>query len=418
MIESLYQKYKESSGVCTDTRKIESGNIFFALKGGNFNGNKFAAQALVSGASFAIIDEAEFKEDDRFIVVDDVLKALQQLANHHRKQFSFPFIGITGSNGKTTTKELMNAVLSKKFKVHYTQGNLNNHIGVPLTLLAMPEDTEIAVIEMGANHIGEIEFLCGIAEPSHGLITNIGKAHLEGFGGLEGVARGKSELYLHLMKNGGQVFVNATDEHLDRMSKRLTSPLYYLKEGSYCNPKLISATPQVVFEYEGVVVETQIVGGYNFNNIAAALCIAKFFGVSTEDANAAIAEYVSDNNRSQVIEKGTNTILLDAYNANPSSMRAAIENFDRMEAENKVMILGDMFEMGDQSQREHREIADLARSIGSTVYLVGKEFTRYADGFADTDQLLTELKSANISHSTILIKGSRGMKLEGVVDFF
>ena len=418
-IDSLHQIYKECTGVCTDTRNISKGCMFFALRGGNFNGNEFAAQAIEQGALFAVVDEEQFVTGDNYILVSDALETLQLLANHNRKQFNIPFIGITGSNGKTTTKELINAVLSKKYKVHYTKGNLNNHIGVPLTLLSIPEDTEIAVIEMGANHIGEIAFLCTIAEPTHGLITNIGKAHLEGFGSLEGVARGKSELYLHLLNNDGQAFVNFTDEHLARMSKRLKAPLYYLKEEGYSNPVMISSIPNIVYRSEeNVEVTTNIIGAYNFNNIGAALCVAKFFNVEVKDADAAISEFVSDNNRSQIIEKGSNTIILDAYNANPSSMKAALVNFDEMEVARKVIVLGDMFELGNEAEKEHKLVREEALQVSNESLFVGNEFAKVGQASTGVSDAVKVLKNMKIENATILIKGSRGMKLEQLLEIF
>ena len=418
MLELLYQKYKDSTGICTDTRKITKDSIFVSLKGANFNGNAYALKALEQGAKYAVVDEDEYCIDQRFILVKDGLAALQDLARYHRLQSDIPFIGITGSNGKTTTKELINAVLSKRYKVHYTFGNLNNHIGVPLTLLSMPADTEIAVIEMGANHIGEIEALCKIALPTHGLITNIGKAHLEGFGGLEGVARGKSELYRHLQTNKGVVFVNAQDEHLARMSTRLDNPFYYLKENAYCNPSFVSASPNIVYKTEHEEVTTQIIGLYNFNNIAAALCVGKFFDINEKLANEAISGYVSDNNRSQVIQKGSNTIILDAYNANPSSMKAALENFSEIEASLKIIVLGDMFELGKEAFGEHVSVRQSAEQVGAQTYFVGTEFAKTGEAYSDVSSFVASGKLGQIKNATILIKGSRGMKLEQLLDVF
>ncbi len=424
-ISEIYDLYKTSSEVCTDTRKITENCIFFALKGANFNGNTFAEQAIKQGAKYAVIDEAKFQKDDRFILVEDALKALQDLANYHRNQLTIPVLGLTGSNGKTTTKELINVVLSKKYKVFATQGNFNNHIGVPLTLLSIPEDTEIAVIEMGANHIGEIEFLCNIAEPSHGFITNIGYAHIEGFGSFEGVARGKSELYRHLMKTDGVVFVNAQNEHLSRMATRFTKPpIYYLKKDGFYNVELVSVSPFICYKSpKGKEIHTQLIGAYNFENIATALCIGNYFEVEDELCHQAIQEYVSDNNRSQVIKKEKNKILMDAYNANPSSMNAALVNFEKIKEENKVLILGDMFELGTISEEEHKKIVNQVSklSIDQAIFY-GKEFTKVATEnsklsfFDDKQELLNYLKGELLTNKYILIKGSRGSKLEDVLD--
>nr|HPH46574.1 UDP-N-acetylmuramoyl-tripeptide--D-alanyl-D-alanine ligase [Chryseolinea sp.] len=320
-IEKLYQHYLSSGKISTDTRKIEPGSLFFALKGDNFNANEFAEEALNKGAMFSIVDEKRFAVNDKCILVDDVLTTLQKLARHHRDQFTIPFIGLTGSNGKTTSKELLHAVLSKKFKTLATKGNLNNHIGVPLTILSIDKTIEVAVIEMGANHLGEIALLCSIANPTHGFITNIGKAHIGTFGGFENIVRGKSELYQHLLTNNGVVFINSLNEILANMAKRFKNPIYYPAAGNYYHCEIISADPFVKIKTEnGATIETQIIGGYNFENMATALCIGKYFGVDADEANRAIAEYSPGNMRSQVMQKGSNTIILDAYNANPSSM--------------------------------------------------------------------------------------------------
>lgn len=423
-VEELYQLYQMYPTICIDTRKITKDCLFFALKGENFNANEFAQKALENGAKYAIIDEEVFQKDERFILVEDVLDTLQKLANYHRHQLKIPFIGLTGSNGKTTTKELITAVFSKKYKTYATQGNFNNHIGVPLTLLSIPKEAEMAVIEMGANHIGEIEFLSKIADPSHGLITNIGKAHIEGFGSFEGVARGKSELYRHLLDNKGVVFVNAQNEHLMRMVTRFSSPIFYLKEDGLLNITLKEASPFIVYETaEGKEIQTQIIGSYNFENIATALCLGKYFEVSEELAHQAIQEYISDNNRSQVIKKEKNTILMDAYNANPSSMEVALSNFKGMSVSNKVLILGDMFELGATSQEEHQKIVEkvLLMDVEKVIFY-GKEFSKVIKQapnvffFDQKDSLLNFLKEKPLENTYCLIKGSRGSKLEDVLD--
>lgn len=423
-LEILYEKYSVSGTVSTDTRRIIPGSIFFALKGDTFNGNEFAQQALDKGASYAVIDEKEYALNERCILVTDVLETLQKLARFHRDHFKIPFIGLTGSNGKTTSKELLSAVLRRKFKTHATKGNLNNHIGVPLTILAMDKSVEIAVIEMGANHIGEIAALCAIANPTHGFITNIGKAHIGTFGGFENIIRAKSELYQHLILNNGQVFINSKDSILTAMAKRFKSPLFYPAQENYYHAELLAADPYVKIKTEnGDEVQTHVIGSYNFDNIAAALCIGKFFSVSSKDANQAIAEYVPDNMRSQVITKGTNTIILDAYNANPSSMQAAIENIAAMKAERKVLILGDMFELESEAEKEHRNLGRLiTEKKFNDVYLCGnliktaQEECTIAKYFSKKEDLIQSLQKHPIENATILIKASRGIGLETVLD--
>ncbi len=423
-LTEIYTLYKSCSGICTDTRKVTNGSIFFALKGDNFNGNKFAKQALESGAAFAVIDQKEFEEEGKTILVEDSLKTLQALANYHRKQFSIPFIGITGSNGKTTSKELISCVLKTKFKTHFTQGNLNNHIGVPLTLLSMPLDTEIAVIEMGANHVGEIEFLSTISDPTHGLITNIGKAHLEGFGSLEGVARGKSELFKHLQNNNGVIFINGSSDALMRMASRFKNPLIYSQtdEKAYVFAKMVEIDPFIRFSYGSANTnQTQLVGSYNFENILSALAIGKFFGIEPQDAIEAVCNYVPSNNRSQIIENSGVKILLDAYNANPSSMAAAIENLNSLEHPKKIIVLGDMFELGVDSKLEHTNIYNKAISQGfHACYFVGKYFKNALpetkNVFDTKEELVNELKRIDLKKSLLLIKGSRGIGLETILD--
>ena len=422
-ISEIYSIYKKSTGICTDTRKIEKGNLFFALKGPNFNANKLAKEALAKEAIAAVIDDANFVEN-KTILVDDVLKALQELANHHRNQFNIPFIGITGSNGKTSTKELIVRVLETKYNVHYTLGNLNNHIGVPLTLLAMKDDIEIAVIEMGASKPGDIKELCDIADPDFGIITNIGKAHLEGMGSLEGVARTKSELYVHILKKGGQIFVNSTDEHLMRMASRFEEVIKFPQKGDFYKCEFIESSPYIIFEDGGKRVQTHLLGKYNFYNLASALCIGKYFKVDFDKALESIADYKPDMNRSQVEKRGSNTIILDAYNANPSSMKAAILNLEEMKAENKMVILGDMFELGEESDMEHGNIGELigeCNSIQKSVF-VGKGMKQanlkhpMSLHFETTDELIDYLKLEKIENTTLLIKGSRGMALEKVME--
>ena len=410
-IQKIHNIFLNSSGVCTDSRKVEKNNIFFALKGANFNGNLFAEQAIQEGCSYAIIDEKEFQKSEQYILVDDVLECLQKLSNYHRKQLNCPVIGITGTNGKTTTKELIYAVLSTQYKTIATQGNFNNHIGIPLTLLSTPLDTEILIVEMGANHPGEIAFLSNIAKPNFGIITNIGKAHLEGFGGYKGVIKTKSELYHYIKNNGGKLFVNAKDELLLNLSQNIKRTTYSN------NSQFLSANPFVKFSYEETEISTQLIGAYNFPNLAAACHIGKYFDITISNCKKAIEKYIPTNNRSQLeISNNGNTLILDAYNANPSSMRVAIESLQQMNASNKTVILGEMLELGNDSLKEHQEIVELLKvSNFQRVFLVGEEFqktTKYFLSFANTNELNNWLKSNPITESTILLKGSRGIRLE------
>ena len=424
-IEPIYLKYLESGKVSTDTRQITPGSVFFALKGPNFNANEFAIEALNKGASYAVVDEVRFVSDERILLVDDGLTALQDLARYHRSKLNIPFIGLTGSNGKTTSKELVSAVLSKKFKTYATKGNLNNHIGVPLTILAIDSSYEIGVIEMGANHLGEIALLCGIANPTHGFITNIGRAHIGTFGGYENIIRGKSELFQHLITMDGHVFINSQNPTLANMAKRFSNPLFYPAKGDYYHAELIDADPLVRVRAENSEeIKTQMIGAYNFENIAAALCIGKFFGIPDTLANEAIAEYVPGNMRSQVMIKGTNTIILDAYNANPSSMEAAINNLAEMNASRKVVILGDMYELEEEAETEHKKLGNILKEKGiKEAYLCGKliqvarETFPEANFFKSKEELYEKLKKEPIQNATILIKASRGMALEKVIDY-
>ncbi|MCE7862766.1 MAG: UDP-N-acetylmuramoyl-tripeptide--D-alanyl-D-alanine ligase [Bacteroidetes bacterium CHB5] len=424
-IQELYLRFLESKRVCTDTRQIIPGCVFFALRGDKFNANEFAAQALANGASYAVVDDANYVVSDRYILVEDTLTTLQALAKYHRSQLKIPVIGLTGSNGKTTSKELVLAVLCKKFKTHATKGNLNNHIGVPLTVLSIDDSYEMAVVEMGANHVGEIALLCSIANPTHGFITNIGKAHIGTFGGFENIIRGKSELYQHLISNNGTVFINSQNPILANMARRFKQPYFYPAVGDYYHAELLEADPFIRFKTEaGAIVQTQLMGAYNFENITAALCIGKFFGVEAPDANQAIAEYVPGNMRSQVITKGSNTIILDAYNANPSSMEAAIENLAAMKAKTKVVIVGDMFELEEEAAREHARIGELLKSKNfDSVYLCGTLMQSASIQFpgavysSSKAGLIELLKKNPIQDSTILIKASRGIGLETILEF-
>lgn len=417
-IDQLYKLFEESYLIDTDTRKIREGSLFFALKGENFNGNSFAISALENGAKFAIIDELKYHTHPNTILVPNVLETLQSLANFHREKLNIPIIALTGSNGKTTSKELINAVLSKKYKTTATVGNLNNHIGVPLTLLSITSTTDIGIIEMGANHLKEIETLCKIAEPNFGYITNFGKAHLEGFGSVEGVIKAKSELYDFLRENDGISFVNSDDPIQIIQSEKINSIEFNNKIIQF-----IEANPFVKVLFENTKIESNLIGKYNFSNIAAAISIGNYFNVSLNKIKEGIENYTPSNNRSQIIEKVTNKIILDAYNANPSSMSAALENFNQLKATKKVVFLGDMFELGSESLIEHQKIADLVSSYNfNKVYLIGKAFSttsaKNAFIYDSFEAFKTSNLTLNISHATILIKGSRGMALERILDFF
>ena len=424
-IENLYRCFRESGAVSTDTRKITPGSVFFALKGDKFNANEFAGEALRKGARWAVIDEEQYKTDDRCLVVENVLATLQQLARYHRDQLTIPVIALTGSNGKTTSKELTNAVLSKKFRTLATTGNLNNHIGVPLTLLSIDDTVELAVVEMGANHPGEIALLCDIANPTHGFITNIGKAHVGTFGGFDKIVQAKSELYRHLLSVKGTVFVNSQNPLLMELAQPFPDPVFYPARGDFYHAELIGADPFVKVRADnGEEVQTRLIGAYNFENVACALCLGKFFGVDPTAANLAVAGYVPGNMRSQMVAKGTNTIILDAYNANPSSMQAAIDNMAAMKAARKVLILGDMFELEEEADREHRALGKLIRELGfKDVYLCGLLFKSalaeipFARYFARKEELIEELKQSPISHATVLVKASRGIGLETIVEY-
>ncbi|WP_298488895.1 UDP-N-acetylmuramoyl-tripeptide--D-alanyl-D-alanine ligase [uncultured Maribacter sp.] len=421
-IQELHQHFLDHKLVSTDTRKISKNSIFFALKGDNFNGNAYAKEALSKGAFLAIVDEKEYVNNKDIILVNNALTTLQQLANYHRNYCSAKIISITGSNGKTTTKELINAVLSTQYKTIATKGNLNNHIGVPLTLLSIKEDTEIAVVEMGANHKKEIAFLCSIAEPDYGYITNFGKAHLEGFGSLEGVIEGKSELYDYLTTNKKKVFLNADDpiqkEKLDTYIQKFG---FSQEQKEYYNIILLSASPFVSIHVEKTIINTKLIGKYNFTNSCAAIVIGKYFSIALPAIQKAIESYTPENNRSQIIEKKEYKIILDAYNANPTSMTAALENFSTLKDNTKVLFLGDMFELGKTSQEEHQNIADLAQKLNfNSVYLIGENFNRTKTNlqkFNSFESLKLYLKENNLpENSTILIKGSRGMALERILD--
>lgn len=422
-IETIYLKFLECNSITTDTRKIEIGNMFFALKGENFDANTFAKQAIEKGAKYVIIDNPDYYIDSKTIVVDDSLIALQKLANYHRKQLNTTIISLTGSNGKTTTKELINCVLSKNFKTTATIGNLNNHIGVPLTLLSFTKETEIGIVEMGANHQKEIAFLCDIAQPDFGYITNFGKAHLEGFGGIEGIIKGKSEMYDFISQHEKLVFVNLDDELQNKKTTKLKRYTFSRIMNADVKIDKVTANPMVSIEYNNSIINSNLIGLYNANNIYAAIAIGKYFKIEDEKIKEAIESYIPSNNRSQLLKKGKNEIILDAYNANPSSMQAAIENFIQLQQTPKTLILGDMFELGNESKIEHERIISLLKNKENlNCIFVGKEF--YANKienkniyfFDSYENFKTYFKDNLPENELILIKGSRGMALERTLE--
>ncbi len=451
--EDIYQLFIQHPVISTDTRKIVPGSLFFALRGEKFDANTFAEQAIAQGAAYAIIDNPEYQLNEKYILVDDGLAALQDLARYHRKQLTIPVVGLTGTNGKTTTKELINAVLSQKFKTLATQGNLNNHIGVPLTILSINSTHEMAVIEMGANHQKEIELLCSISQPSHGLITNIGKAHLEGFGGVEGIKKGKGELYDFLSREVGKsespeagsleqgvAFVNGDDKVLmDMQRARDLKKVVLYGTNNRDNAvigKLTENSPLLSLQWtnnktgETHSVKTQLTGAYNLDNILAAICIGTYFELDADAINKGVEGYQPQNNRSQIKQTATNTLICDYYNANPSSMFVAIENIGKLTADRKVLILGDMFELGDESAAEHEAIIRkaLATNVDECIF-IGKDFLaqkwkfkgdklKNATFHATVENAITALKFHPVKNSTVLIKGSRGMALERLVELF
>lgn len=420
-IAELHFHFLNSNGVCTDTRSLKAGQLYFALKGENFNGNKFTKQALDQGATIAIIDDKEFNTDDRTVLVNHVLTTLQQLAIYHRNYLNVPIIGLTGSNGKTTTKELINAVLSQKFKTTATMGNLNNHIGVPLTLLSMDIDTEIGIVEMGANHQGEIKMLSAIAQPNYGYITNFGKAHLEGFGGIEGVIKGKSELYNYLRDTQGTVFINDNDNLQIEKSSGITN-ITFGSESSDIPVLLKSATPTVTVVTATTTINSHLIGAYNFSNIAASIAMGIHFQVNPKQIKRGIEIYIPENNRSQIIKRETYRVILDAYNANPTSMCAALENLTLHRSSPTIAFIGNMFEVGNTTKEEHQDILDLsARLKIDQVFAIGPDFGQSIphknqevyDGY----NAFAKAYSFTIPQgATVLIKGSRGMRMERVLE--
>lgn len=424
-IAELYKCFMECGKVTTDSRNCPEGSMFIALKGETFNGNAFAAQALKQGCRYAVIDESEYAGEGT-ILVDNCLQALQQLANYHRRQLKTPVIGITGTNGKTTTKELISTALSRKFNTLYTEGNFNNHIGVPLTLLRLTKEHEMAVVEMGANHPGEIKTLVHIAEPDYGIITNVGKAHLQGFGSFEGVIRTKGELYDFLRAKGGAtIFIQNENPYLNGIAEGLTCVRYGQTAGLYVSGELISCSPFLSFRWtaEGVSheVNTHLIGSYNLDNMLAAAAIGRYFGVSDDDISSALVSYLPHNNRSQLKETADNKLIVDAYNANPTSMMAALKNFRQVEAPHKMVILGDMKELGEASREEHQKVVDYLKECGfDRVVLVGPEFaaaTHSYQTFQHVDEVLADIRMHKPQGYYILIKGSNSMKLSQLPEY-
>ncbi len=431
IIERLYTLYQQFSVITTDSRKIPLRSIFFALRGMNFDGNRFAAQALEQGAAIAVVDDPEISRDHRYLLVDDVLKCLQQLAMHHRQQLNIPFIGITGSNGKTTTKELIHAVLSSRYRTRSTSGNLNNHIGVPLTLLSIRPDTEIAVIEMGANHPGEIAFLCELARPTHGLITNIGRAHLDGFGGFDGVVRTKTELYIFLKNHAGEVFLNAEDSLLANYASGMPAFTYGLIPDAGTSGKIVSEKNFPDSEKLAVDItfpddhkqriRSALFGSYNALNLLAAASIGFHFGVPSSDIARTIEAYAPANNRSQLHNTSRNRLVLDAYNANPSSMAVALEDFDRIFQLDKIVILGDMLELGRETEKEHLGILKMLEKLNfNRVFLVGPIFEKLNTNqewksFQNSREANEWFGNHPVENANILLKGSRGIHLEEII---
>lgn len=420
----MYPLYQKSYKVVKDTREEVHDSIYFALKGAHFNGNKYALQALEKGANYAVIDEEEHQVDDRMILVEDAMKCLQDLARYHRQQLGIPILALTGSNGKTTTKELIKVVLQKKYNCFATQGNLNNHLGVPLTLLSMKPEHEFGVVEMGANHVHEIENLCNIALPDYGYITNFGRVHLEGFGSFEGVIRGKTEMYAHIRDRGKRAFVNKADKIQMEHSQGMNCITFGPEEADF-KIEFLDADPFVRIDFRGKLINSNLIGAYNYSNIAMAVAVGAYFEVSTEDIRLAVESYVPANNRSQIIEKDSNRIILDAYNANPNSMEAALKNLNGLSDKYKVAILGDMFELGKDAIEEHQKIAQiLEKSNIAKAFLIGQTFSviqisdKKIKQFSSFDEFKNYMENISFKDTTFLIKASRGMALERALDLF
>ncbi len=422
-IEKIYKLYKTAYTVTTDSRTITQGCVFVALKGEHFDGNDFALNVAEEGiAACVIADRKDLPQHERLFVVEDSLKALQELANYHRKQLDTPIIGITGTNGKTTTKELVSAVLAKKYNILFTQGNFNNQLGVPLTLLRIKPDTELAVIEMGASHPRDINELTGIGEPNYGMITNIGRAHLRDFGGYEGVIKTKNEMYQYIAAHKGLLFVNKDNELLMDLSKSINKVTYGTSNDADIQGKLLSANPYLSVEWNGKKIDTQLVGDYNFENVMAAICIGTYFNVAANDIVEALSRYRPTNNRSQVIETARNRVVMDAYNANPTSMSHSIKNFRNICKSDNLLILGDMRELGNESGQEHKNILELLKELRfENVYLVGEEFQRVAENskfstFINVEELAQYLQQHPVSGRDILVKGSNSIHLNKIID--
>lgn len=424
-LKDIYALYLQHPNVCTDTRTISEGCIFFCLKGENFDGNLFADEAIEKGAAYVMSDNPENAHNANCIIVDNVLQTLQALALYHRRQLNVPILSITGTNGKTTTKELVTAVLARKYKVYATKGNFNNQIGVPLTLLSFPTDIEIGVVEMGASHKGDIAELCAIAEPDFGIITNIGRAHLEGFGDIEGVAHTKLELFESVRKKNGHLFINTANQWLAEYKNNTKHTTYGTTSDATIEVHIAESNPYLKVLYEGQTISTRLVGEYNLENVGAAICVGKHFDVPFEDIKQALEDYCPTNHRSQVMETQTNTLIIDAYNANPSSMKQAIINFAKLTLQpTRVLMLGDMLELGSTSIDEHVAILQTALQCGlSHLFLVGKEFGKAAEQlgvqancFANVDELKAYVEQHAIQHSLILLKGSHSMHMEKMVE--
>ena len=422
-IEKIYELYKKTYTVTTDSRTITPGCVFVALKGEHFDGNDFALKVAEEGVAACVIaDRQNLPKHKRLFIVDDSLKALQELAKYHREKLGLPIIGITGTNGKTTTKELVSAVLSKKYNLIFTQGNYNNQLGVPLTLLRIKPDTELAVVEMGASHPGDIDELTNLGEPNFGMITNIGRAHLRDFGGYEGVIKTKNEMYQYIAAHKGLLFINKDNDLLMGLAKDINKVTYGTCQEADVPGKILSANPYLSVEWNGHKLDTQLVGDYNFENVMAAICIGKHFGVNDKDIVEALSNYHPTNNRSQVIETGKNRVVMDAYNANPTSMSHAIRNFRNICSDYNVLILGDMLELGEESEKEHQAIIELLKELKfQLVFLVGSEFAKVAKNstffrLSDVDKLIRYITLNPISGYDILVKGSNGIHLNKIID--